>query len=124
MTENEIIDFLEDEINGLKEQKYGDVGEIAAEVFKEINGDGRIKVFSAAITALEEIQQYREIGTVEECREAREKQKPMKVKEVHVDEYYCPACGSENCCDQGIVGDRYCPYCGHAIDENLEGMEE
>ena len=76
------------------------------------------------ITALREIQQYREIGTVEECREARERQKPMKVKEVHVDEYYCPACGSENCCDQGIVGDRYCPYCGHAIDENLEGMED
>lgn len=31
-----------------------------------------------AIKALEEIQQYREIGTVEECREAVEKQKPKK----------------------------------------------
>ena len=30
------------------------------------------------ITALREIQQYREIGTVEECREAVEKQKPKK----------------------------------------------
>ena len=30
------------------------------------------------ITALKEIQQYREIGTVEECREAVEKQKPKK----------------------------------------------
>lgn len=32
-----------------------------------------------AITALKEIQQYREIGTVEECREAVEKQnqKPL-----------------------------------------------
>lgn len=28
--------------------------------------------YSKAISALEEIQQYREIGTVEECREARE----------------------------------------------------
>ena len=30
-----------------------------------------------AIKALEEIQQYREIGTVEECRMAVEKQKEM-----------------------------------------------
>ena len=32
-----------------------------------------------AIEALKEIQQYREIGTVEECREAVEKQKPKKI---------------------------------------------
>ena len=31
-----------------------------------------------AIKALEEIQQYREIGTVQECREAVDKQKPKK----------------------------------------------
>ena len=31
-----------------------------------------------SVKALEEIQQYREIGTVEECREAVEKQKPKK----------------------------------------------
>ena len=31
-----------------------------------------------AIAALKEIQQYREIGTVEECRESVEKQKPKK----------------------------------------------
>lgn len=31
-----------------------------------------------AVKALKEIQQYREIGTVEECREAVEKQKAKK----------------------------------------------
>ena len=31
-----------------------------------------------SIKALEEVKQYREIGTVEECREAVEKQKPKK----------------------------------------------
>lgn len=31
-----------------------------------------------AIKALEEIQQYREIGTVEECRKARENQREMR----------------------------------------------
>ena len=133
MTENEIIDFLEDEINGLKEQKYGDVGEIAAEVFKEINGDGRIKVFSAAITALEEIQQYREIGTVEECREAVWKQKPKKriYPKTALERYYhapeCPNCKRElkpRICgytlSQAIGIYSYCPWCG----QNLEGGEE
>ena len=42
MTENEAIDFLEDEINGLKEQRDGVLGDVAAEVFWEINGEGRI----------------------------------------------------------------------------------
>lgn len=74
------------------------------------------EALNMAICALKEIQQYQEIGTVEECREAVEKQKPMKVKEIHVDEYYCPACGAENMADQGIVEDRHCPYCGQRLD--------
>lgn len=37
-----------------------------------------------AIKALEEVQQYRKIGTVEECREAVEKQKPEK-PEIYTD---------------------------------------
>ncbi len=36
------------------------------------------KALEVAKTALEEIQQYRSIGTVEECREARERQIPKK----------------------------------------------
>lgn len=48
-------------------------------------------------------------------------QLPLKIKEVHVDEYYCPACGSENNCDQGIVEDKFCPKCGQAIYQNIEG---
>lgn len=95
-----------------------------------------------AIAALREIKQYREIGTLEEaknqkhnlgvaykiisdyeaigtvkeCREAREKQEGMQVNEIHVDEYFCPACGSENNNgDIGCPGDHYCPVCGQAI---------
>lgn len=99
-------------------------------ILKNYKFDARQKGFfdmvtaiSIAISALKEIQQYRSIGTVEECREAAEKQKTMKVNEVHVDEYYCPACGSENNCDQGEIWDRYCPNCGQAIAKNLEGLE-
>lgn len=44
-----------------------------------------------------------------------EKQIPMTVKEVHVDEYYCPACGAENCCNDGVVEDKFCPECGQAL---------
>lgn len=38
-------------------------------------GEGNCE-YDAAIIALKEVQRYREIGTVEECREAVEKQKP------------------------------------------------
>ena len=53
--------------------------------------------------------------------DALEKQIPMKVTDIHVDEYYCPTCGAENNCDQGIVGDKFCPVCGQAIlQERIE----
>ena len=83
-----------------------------------------------AIKALEEIQQYREIGTVEECREAVEKQKPkapkdsLKIEPV-IDEngayvdadvtvyLLCPNCGELVGMDEDI--DRFCRECGQAI---------
>lgn len=62
MTENEAIKELETAIDLAKmcTQNY--------ERKKEIQG------YEMAIKALEEVQQYRQIGTVEECREAVEKQ--------------------------------------------------
>ena len=82
------------------------------------------------ITALKEIQQYREIGTVEECREAREKQMPKAPKdrlkiEPLIDEngayvdadttvyILCPNCGELVGMDEDI--DRFCRECGQAI---------
>lgn len=65
---------------------------------------------------LEELKQYKEIGTVENFKALKEKSVPKKVKEIHCDEYYCPACGSENnCSDTHTVGDKFCPECGQAI---------
>lgn len=85
------------------------------------------------ITALREIQQYREIGTVEECREAIEKQKPKKriYPKTALERYYhapeCPNCKRElkpRICgytlSQAIGIYSYCPWCG----QNLEGGEE
>ena len=82
------------------------------------------------ITALKEIQRYREIGTVEECREAVEKQKaknPSVHKQQYSDAYNCSKCGwtfihkNETgwFCGQHY---KFCPNCGQAIqwNENLE----
>lgn len=47
--------------------------------------------------------------------ELSRRETPMKITEIHVDEYYCPACGAENNCDQGCVQDAYCPACGQRL---------
>ena len=97
------------------------------------------KALEIAKQALKEIQQYREIGTVEECREAVEKRKPKKPKDslkinpvidgngAYVDAdmtvyLLCPNCGEMIGIDESC--DKFCRECGQAIDENLEGMEE
>lgn len=56
------------------------------------------------------------------CKEAADaieelsrKETPMKIAEIHVDEYFCLACGAENNCDQGHVQDAYCPACGQRL---------
>lgn len=71
-----------------------------------------------AVQRATELDEYQEIGTPEECREAMKKQNAIEVTDIHVDEYYCPACGAENNCDQGIIGDKYCPNCGQAIKQS------
>ena len=48
------------------------------------------------------------------------KQIPMKIKEIHVDEYYCPACGSELNCNDARVEDKYCSECGQRFEVSEE----
>ena len=108
MTENEAKLILDVRISRF--DHAGDVNE-ALEIAKQ---------------ALEEIQQYREIGTVEECRKAREKQRPkapiMKpyYDDMPDEEYLCcPTCGD-------ILTDRipadnknfyfHCLNCGQKFD--------
>lgn len=82
--------------------------------------------YKCAAEALEGIQQYRAIGTAEECLEAREKQEAKKPKVKILNEglkigcavfnagmvtHWCPSC------EKSITGSEiYCRNCGQAID--------
>lgn len=73
-----------------------------------------VKAFEMAIKALQEIQQYRAIGTVEECWEAMERQKGKKYKKIHpcksVTYYQCP------CCNELLhINENFCGKCGQTI---------
>lgn len=85
-------------------------------------------------------------GTVEECREAVERQKPKKPKEIlrhrgGFEMHHCQNCDTHYQTDNRYtIKDNYCPVCGKLLDsafrnycgncgqaidtENLEGMED
>ena len=58
-----------------------------------IPNEDNVELMDIAINALEEVQQYRTIGTVEECLAAVEKQKEMKA---YCDENTCAGCPYHN----------------------------
>ena len=92
--------------------------------------DGRPDIacdYEQAADAIEEIATNYDAATdimkhqTEYIEELSRRETPMKITEIHVDEYYCPACGAENNCDQGYVQDAYCPVCGqHLLAEEGE----
>lgn len=79
-----------------------------------------------AIKAIKEIEQYRAISTVEECREARERQRAKKPNiwgdsyddegNMIYDMYNCPNCGKSYEVDYHEY--KFCPECGQAIDRS------
>ena len=73
------------------------------------------------LVALDKLSEYEKLGTVEDIQDALQKQDEMEVTDIHVDEYYCPACGAENNCDGGKVGDHFCPACGQKYKEDTYG---
>lgn len=69
----------------------------------------------------DELEQYHAIGTVEECREAVEKQRPKRpiksdldIEETVVKFYECPKCKGV-LCDIPGNRDKFCGECGQAI---------
>ena len=75
MTENEAIKILDTEKHCLKNSTRGLCKINCGECKENIPIAYQEKTYEVAIYALKEIQQYREIGTVEESREAEAKQK-------------------------------------------------
>lgn len=76
-----------------------------------------------------ELDAYKEIGTVEECREAVEKLSAKIVSDLDYElgYYTCPSCGTTiSFMEDGYKSHKCCLNCGQAIQfyENLEGMEE
>lgn len=78
-----------------------------------------VQATGMAIKALEEVQQYRAIGTSEECRAAVDKRTVMKP--IRMDKCTCPSCGTHNevwkkrrnTLPSDIV---YCWHCGQAVE--------
>ena len=74
------------------------------------------EAFEMGIKALEEVQQYRALGTVEELKALKEKDEPMELAEHNFQDevhyYLCPMCRS-------IVnyGQNYCEECGQRLGE-------
>lgn len=82
---------------------------------------------------LTELQQYRQIGTLEECREARDRKQAKKPvigadfligrddegNPIWESDYVCPECG------MGVAGEYICcPYCGQSLDWEEENDEQ
>lgn len=103
MTENEAIEELKFDCNELGKAIPCDTSW----------GESFENAYAMAINALKEIQQYRAIGTPEECRVAVEKQAEKKV--LHNEKakrYFCPTC--ERKCN--YMHSLYCSGCGQKLD--------
>lgn len=138
MTPEEAIEILEKLVSEPWRDKYKMAMKTAIKALEEIQLYKENKLCLVPEDAYSrqccELDAYKEIGTVEECRKAVEKQKPEK-PEIYTDTiqtisssfnrdvYLCSRCGQFI----GNIDDelpRYCNCCGQRIDEDLEGMED
>lgn len=104
MTENEAIEAIQFDL------------EIGGEIHSQVLRDA----VDVAIQALEEVQQYRKIGTVEECRTAREKQMSKKPDFTEDKEFALCHC----CNGKGLLNkQKYCDNCGQKLDWSDENEE-
>lgn len=132
MTENETIKMFEerltlDTIESVPE--YAEALRTAISALKEIQmyHDGKLCLIPKDVYSrqCEQLDEYKEIGTVEECREAVEKQKAKKPnirKTKFSIMYICPTCGcyliqKYDDEEEWFCGQQYnsCPDCGQAI---------
>lgn len=111
MTENEARKML------LKHYKF------LRETWKPYPDEKVLDALRVAVSCIEKEHQYLAIGTVEECREARERQRPKKVcskdgKLNHCEAdraLSCPVCKTQlNYCEYQDI--PFCYNCGQKLD--------
>lgn len=121
MTENEAIKEFQQNID----MPFGsnisrEASELAIQALEEVQQYREIgtpeelqDMKSDYFEALSDWRQYRKIGTLEECRTAREKQIPKK-PDFTEDKTFalCPCCNGKGLLDK----QKYCPNCGQKID--------
>lgn len=73
----------------------------------------RRKYYKTAISAMQELRMYKELGTLEEVREAVEKQKRKKPRATTNRCYVCPHCGLVTSIK---IKHNYCDACGQHIN--------
>ena len=79
----------------------------------------RRKYYKTTISAMQELQEYKQLGTLDEVREAVEKQKKKKpIEDRHhgiryTEVYRCHSCNG-SFSGRGFA--KYCFHCGQAID--------
>lgn len=100
------MDRLTDENGRLKQEPLMFMGKISDHVFE---------AFGDTITVNEIVDAVWD--------ELKERDVAMEVEDIHLDEYYCPACGAENSCNQRRVEDNFCPVCGQRLKVKNEGIE-
>lgn len=123
MTENETkaVKYIE----SIKEHAVVTLDHIAKEEpnVSPLLYKGREEKANTILTMIEELQQYRAIGTVEECRAAVEKQTARRpdyegdgYADGHLvyDTWICHCCGKHYEVDYDNY--NYCPDCGQKLD--------
>lgn len=108
MTENEAIEIIKKHCEGCEHHA-------GIECFAQGEEGICWEVKKRAIMSLRKVQEYKTIGTVEECRAAVEKQRAKKpilsapCKSINY--YLCPNCGKIL-----PINKPFCSECGNAVD--------
>lgn len=126
-TEDDVFDYIFDRVDTSDfEDSYIDAGGHGDcnELVKITASDKRNTMYDFMMAILDEVQQYRTIGTVEECRVAVEKQKAKKI-EIFNGQASCPNCkclfGGMDVIKSLIAWHMpHCRECGQHIDWSEE----
>ena len=90
-----------------------DLKEIFSEHELDLPWQDTLKVLNIAIKCMEEVEQYRALGTVEELKKALEKQ--VAKKPIEKEFYNMPHCSCP-ICESGLYYEQeYCDECGQAL---------